>query len=332
MTLQTLNSPSPDWRTALRIAVRDTATLYAAVGLSDPSPPLDPAVSTGFPTLVPWEYINRMERGNPQDPLFLQVVPRTEEIGSPADYRPDPVGDLSAIVHRSLLKKYAGRALLIVNGACAAHCRYCFRREFPYQEAGPRAWNEALAGIAADPSLQEVLLSGGDPWTLTDDQLAGLISRIAAIPHVQRLRVHTRLPILIPQRVTPRLVQVMTTSRLTPIVVVHTNHPRELCPDTTASLRHLVAAGIPTLNQTVLLKGINDDLEILTQLSEALINTRVIPYYLHQLDKVLGASQFEVPVERGLELMGGLRRRLPGYAVPRYVREIEGDASKRILA
>jgi len=275
-----------------------------------------------------------MRQGDPSDPLLRQVLPLAEELDSPPGFTSDAVGDSAAMLSPGLLQKYHSRALLITTGACAVHCRYCFRREYPYSDSpkSPDDWQPALDRIAADPSIDEVILSGGDPLTLTDHQLADLARRIAQVPHVQRLRIHTRLPIVIPSRVTDDLIDWLRGNRLTPIVVVHANHANELDDATSAGLAKLIDAGIPLLNQTVLLRGVNDSAEALISLSRSLVNLRVIPYYLHQLDRVHGAAHFEVPVARGLELIAVMRKALPGYAVPRYVQEITGRPHKELLA
>ncbi len=258
------------------------------------------------------------------------MLPLEDELNSLAGYRADPVGDGPATQTPGLLHKYQSRVLMVTTGACAVHCRYCFRRHFPY-ELGPRAaedWQPALAHIEADSTIHEVILSGGDPLTLVDRHLAELAGRLAAIGHVRRLRVHTRLPLLIPQRVTDELIGWLHGSRLAPIVIIHANHANELDDEVAGALARLVDAGIPLLNQSVLLAGVNDSAEALAQLCERLVDLRVMPYYLHQLDRVLGAAHFEVPISRGRELMAELRRRLPGYAVPRDVQEIAGAAHK----
>jgi EF-P beta-lysylation protein EpmB len=232
------------------------------------------------------------------------------------------------------LHKYQGRALLITTGACAVHCRYCFRRQYPYHDEPRRLtdWDEAFAAIVADSSLHEVILSGGDPLMLTDTRLEELCDRIARIEHVARLRLHTRLPIVLPERITDRLLGILLEAGPTPIVVVHANHPRELVASCAAALRGMVRAGITVLNQAVLLRGVNDTVDDQAGLCEALVDLGVIPYYLHQLDRVAGAAHFEVAEEIGRKLMGELRRRLPGYAVPRYVRETAGGEFKDVLA
>lgn len=245
----------------------------------------------------------------------------------------DPVGDLDAQRLPGLLQKYAGRVLLVTTGVCAVHCRYCFRRHYPYGTAPKTlaAWEPALEEIAADESISEVILSGGDPLTLRDSLLAALAERLAEIPHLRRLRVHTRLPLMIPERINDELLEWLRGTRLAPVMVIHANHANELSGEAADAVQRLVTAGIPTLNQTVLLRGINDDVETLAALSERLLDLGVLPYYLHQLDRVAGALHFEVPIERGLELVAALRARLSGYAVPRYVQERAGEASKTIL-
>jgi EF-P beta-lysylation protein EpmB len=245
----------------------------------------------------------------------------------------DPVGDAAAKAAPGLLHKYSGRALLIATGSCAVHCRYCFRREYPYGDEPRRLvdWTPALDAIAADPSLHEIILSGGDPLMLTDGRLASVIERLAEVPHLRRLRVHSRLPIVLPDRVTPELLAVLRGTRLTPIMVVHANHPAEIAGDCRDALATLVQSGITTLNQAVLLRGVNDDADVLAELCERLIDVGVLPYYLHQLDRVRGAQQFETGIDRGIELIAQLRARLPGYAVPRYVQERAGERSKTSL-
>ncbi|HKD37852.1 MAG TPA: EF-P beta-lysylation protein EpmB [Pirellulales bacterium] len=283
-----------------------------------------------FPLFAPRAFIARMERGNPHDPLLRQVLPLDAEFESPEGFSDDPVGDLAAAKAPALLHKYRGRALLVTTGACAVHCRYCFRRHFPYEQTPPSldVWNDALEIVAADPTIHEVILSGGDPLTIVDPLLAELARRVAAIPHVMRLRVHTRLPIMIPERINDDLLGWLRGTRLVPIVVIHANHPAELQGSATDAIERLVDAGVPVLNQSVLLRGVNDNLDTLAALSERIVELRAMPYYLHQLDQVRGAAHFEVPVARGLELIAAMQARLPGYAVPRYVREETGAAHK----
>jgi len=301
-------------------------------------PPPDEAAALeaagSFPLFAPRSYIARMRKGDAHDPLLRQVLPLAAELDSPAGFSLDPVGDRQATIQPGLLHKYAGRVLMVTTGACAVHCRYCFRRHFPYETAphSPAEWQAAIDEIARDPSVHEVILSGGDPLMIVDEQLASLADRLARIDHVRRLRVHTRLPIMIPQRVTRQLIDWLTGTRLKPIVVVHVNHAAELGGSAGAAVAQLVDAGLMVLNQSVLLRGVNDSADVLAELSERLIELGVTPYYLHQLDPVLGAAHFEVPPAEGLRIVDELRRRLPGYAVPRYVREVAGMKYKLPVA
>jgi EF-P beta-lysylation protein EpmB len=271
-----------------------------------------------------------MRRGDPSDPLLLQVLPLGAEAKPVPGFSADALDEGQAHVAPGLLQKYAGRALLVATGACAVHCRYCFRREFPYGDEPRRLadWEPAFERLRQDASIREIILSGGDPLMLTDARLTEMIRRLDAIGHLDRLRIHTRLPIVLPPRITRPLVNLLRSIRMTPIIVVHANHPAELVDDCAAALRRLVRSGLTVLNQAVLLRGINDSVEALAGLSERLINLGVIPYYLHQLDRVAGTAHFEVPETRGVELVNALRSRLPGYAVPQYVREIPGQPHK----
>ncbi len=326
--------PAGSWQAAMKTAVRDPAELCRLVGLPDRYQQAADAAARLFPVFAPRGYISRMRPGDPADPLLRQVLPLADELESPPDFTADPVGDGPATVAPGLLHKYAGRALLITTGACAVHCRYCFRRHFPYAY-GPRSadpWQGAIARIAADPSIEEVLLSGGDPLTLVDELLAELAQRLAGISHVRRLRIHSRLPIMIPERVTGALLGWLRGTRLTPIMVVHANHPAEVDETVAAALARITDAGVPVLNQAVLLRGVNDHADTLVDLCRRLVDLRVMPYYLHQLDRVAGAAHFEVPIVRGIELIRQMRKRLPGYAVPRYVQEVAGEPGKRVLA
>jgi EF-P beta-lysylation protein EpmB len=282
---------------------------------------------------VPRSFIARMRPGDPHDPLLRQVLPLAEEDVEVPGYIADPVGDELAVRQPGLLQKYEGRGLLVATGACAIHCRYCFRRHFPYSGL-PRLredWQPALDEIAHDLTLREIILSGGDPLSLVDDALAELIQRLESIAHLRRLRIHTRLPIVIPERVTDQLISMLCGGRLTPIVVVHANHANELDSHVAAALARLTNAGIVLLNQAVLLAGVNDTADAQFALCERLVDLRVLPYYLHQLDPVQGAAHFAVPVGVGLRIMNELRSRLPGYAVPRYVQEVPGALNKVVL-
>jgi len=286
-----------------------------------------------FPVMVTESYLARMRRVDPDDPLLRQVLPLDAETARIPGFTTDAVGDQQAELAPGLLQKYAGRALLIATGACAIHCRYCFRRHFPYGDA-PRTlddWEPALATLRADDTIHEIILSGGDPLMLTDRRLADLIQLLAEIPHLTRLRIHTRLPIVLPSRVTDELLELLVSSRFSTIMVVHANHACELAGDCGVALKKLVRHGIPTLNQAVLLRGVNDTADTLADLCEQLVDLGVMPYYLHQLDRVTGAAHFEVAEDIGRALIQELRRRLPGYAVPQYVREEQGESHKTPL-
>lgn len=289
---------------------------------------------SAFPLLVPESFVRRMEPENPNDPLLRQVLPMADEAVKVDGYVADAVGDLDARLSPGLLHKYAGRVLLITTGACAVHCRYCFRRNYPYSEE-PRHrddWMPALQTIAADVSITEVILSGGDPLMLSDVRLMALCEALDEIPHVERLRIHTRLPVVLPSRVTPDFLQMITSLRSQCVCVIHVNHAREIKDDCETALRSLVRCGIPVLNQAVLLRGINDSICEQERLCRQLINIGIMPYYLHQLDHADGTAHFDFPEAAGRELVEQLTERLPGYAVPRYVREIPGHRSKTPIA
>lgn len=321
------------WQREWAQAAIDPTALFARLRLD---PALLPAVYTAardFPLRVPASFIARMRPGDINDPLLRQVLPLDAETVPVAGFGLDPVGDRAARVAPGVLHKYAGRALLTVTGACAVHCRYCFRRHFPYADNNAAAgeWPVALAHIEGDDSIHEVILSGGDPLSLADRRLADLVAALAAIPHLRRLRVHTRVPIVLPSRVEPGLVAALS-SRLPVAVVVHVNHAQELDATATAALARFSDAGMVLLNQSVLLRGVNDGVDALGDLSEALFAARVLPYYLHILDKVAGAAHFDVPLARAQALHRALRSRLPGYLVPRLVQEIAGADAKIPIA
>ena len=318
------------WQQDLADAIRDPEELLERLGLPAE---LGPGARQGaalFPVVVPHSYLARIQPRTPEDPLLRQVLPLAEEGIDAPGFVDDPLQENDARKAPGLLQKYRGRVLLMATGSCAVHCRYCFRRHFPYDSTprGIEAWRPALEAIAADPSLEEVILSGGDPLLLTDHSLDRLLTELEAVPHLRRLRLHTRLPIVLPSRLDPELLSRLRSGRLTPFLVVHANHAAELVGDCAQALGAAVDAGIPTLNQTVLLRGVNDTAEALIELSRRLVDLRVVPYYLHQLDPVRGAAHFHVPEKRGLELLATLRQALPGYALPLYVKESPGQPAK----
>lgn len=287
-----------------------------------------------FRLLVPRGFAALMRRGDPDDPLLRQVLPVASEAEPPAPgFSFDPVGDANAQRGPGLLQKYRGRALLITTGACAVHCRYCFRRHYPYAEDNAQrdGYAGAVRALATLPEVEEVILSGGDPLLLDDDALAGLIAALADQPQIKRLRLHTRLPTMLPSRITAALCKTLSATRLQVVVVIHVNHPAELGVDAGQALAALGRNGLTLLNQSVLLRGVNDSAEVLAALSDALFEHRVMPYYLHLLDPVAGAAHFDVDEHAARALMDELRRRAPGYLVPRLVRELPGAPYKTLL-
>ncbi len=318
------------WQTALAQAITDPAELLAAVGLGAELIPAARASARLFPLRVPRGFVARMTRGDPDDPLLRQVLPLGVEHLEAEGYGRDPVGDLAAMAAPGVLHKYHGRVLLTATGACAVHCRYCFRRHFPYNEANAAIdhWRAALAHVAADPAVSEVILSGGDPLMLSDRRLAELTKELQALAQIRRLRIHTRLPVVLPERVDDGLLGWLTGLQLQTVIVVHANHPREIDASVRAALAHLRCAGVTVLNQSVLLRGVNDSAETLAVLSEALFAAGVLPYYLHMLDKVQGAAHFAVADDVARKILLQLRARLPGYLVPRLVRELPGRDAK----
>lgn len=293
------------------------------------------AAASDFALKVPLAFVRRMRAGDANDPLLLQVLARGEELLESAGFGPDPVGESGqANPAKGIIHKYHGRVLLIVSSGCAVHCRYCFRRHFPYadNQNSRREWRDALAYVANDAAISEVILSGGDPLLASDEYLDELVTQIAAIPHVRRLRIHSRLPVVIPDRVTEKLLKAIRRASLQTVVVIHCNHANELDDSVDAALARLSAQGVTLLNQTVLLAGINDHTETLSNLSERLFAAGVLPYYLHLLDKVQGAAHFDVPEARARQLLAEITARLPGYLVPKLVREIAGAPSKVALS
>lgn len=323
----------PEWQTELRHAVTDPAELLA---LLDLDPALLPAAQTAaraFRLRVPRSFVARMRRGDPTDPLLRQVLPIGDELETVPGFIDDPLGETIGDPADGVLQKYAGRSLIVTTGVCAVHCRYCFRRHFPYEEtrASADGWRAVLDRFAADPSLEEAILSGGDPLSLSDRRLAALVDGLSAIPHIKRLRIHTRTPVVVPSRVDTRLLDWLTATPLAKVVVLHTNHAAEIDGAVRGAVSALRGAGATVLNQSVLLRGVNDDADALVALSVSLFDAGVLPYYLHQLDPVAGAAHFDVPDARALELYAALQARLPGYLVPRLVRELPGKPSKTPL-
>lgn len=323
----------PAWQRELQQAVTDPAELLAMVGLGPEW--LEPAceAATRFSLRVPRGFVGRMRRGDPQDPLLRQVLPLGVELDEAPGYSRDPVGDLDSRAGPGVLHKYAARALLVTTGACAINCRYCFRRHFPYEaeNASRGGFAPALAALRGDASITEVILSGGDPLVVGDRRLDALLGDLQSIPHLRRVRLHSRLPIVLPERIDDGFIELWSAVRLQRVVVVHANHASEIDDGVRAALARLAATGTTLLNQSVLLRGINDDAPALADLSETLFAAGVLPYYLHLLDRVSGSAHFEVPEHEARGLWSEVSARLPGYLVPRLVREIPGAPAKTML-
>ncbi|HEY4294248.1 EF-P beta-lysylation protein EpmB [Luteibacter sp.] len=328
-----LSPPARGWRELWRESITDAGELLAAAGLAH-RPDLLPPDDAGFPLRVPRGFVARMRQGDPADPLLLQVLPRAVEHEAAEGYAIDAVGDMASRAGHGVLHKYDGRALLIASGSCAVNCRYCFRRHFPYAEeiAAAAQWRDALAHVRADTSIRELILSGGDPLSLATHKLEELTRGLDGLAHVIRLRIHTRLPVVLPERVDEDFTAWLAALPLQKVVVLHANHANEFDAGVDAACARLRATGATLLNQAVLLRGVNDDVAALAALGERAFAAGVLPYYLHQLDKVEGAAHFEVDDDRALWLMEALRGRLPGYLVPRLVRELQGDPAKRPIA
>jgi len=322
------------WQIALANVIKDPEELLKQLGLSDKLTAIDGDTLKKFPLRVPQSYINKMRFGDVSDPLLRQVFPLLDESLNVENFVSDPVGDNLAITAPGILQKYHGRALLVTTGACAIHCRYCFRRHFPYGESNPLAsqWSQTLATLCEGSTINEVILSGGDPLVLSDSKLASMVADLEKIPHLKRLRIHTRLPVVLPERVDQHLVNWIQQTSLQVIMVIHANHANEIDDEVEQAMRQLREANCQLLNQAVLLKDINDNVITLYDLSERLSELSVQPYYLHLLDPVAGASHFDVSEQDGIKLIAQLRTLLPGYLVPRLVREQQGEASKTAIS
>lgn len=323
-------APEETWQQALAGSIRDPKELFELLELDMKQLPAAIQANREFPLRVPHAFVSRIAKRDWNDPLLKQILPVSQELDFQSGYTTDPLDEKSTNSLPGLIHKYHGRVLLIVSGGCAINCRYCFRRHFPYSENNPgrQAWPDTLEYIANDSSISEVIFSGGDPLAASNSLLAGLAKQLESIPHVKTLRIHTRMPIMIPQRIDSECLNWLTASRLNPVMVIHCNHPNELDEDTGAALSKLKSAGVTLLNQSVLLAGVNDQAQILRRLSERLFEFGVLPYYLHLLDKVEGAAHFDVDNDTGAAIIRELLATLPGYLVPKLVKEYAGANSK----
>lgn len=323
---------SVSWKKEYAEAIQDAAQLLDYLQLPQSLLGAAQRAASQFPLRVPHSYLQRIEKASPDDPLLLQVLPLRQELDAAADYVSDPVGDLRASPVAGLIHKYRERALVMLSGACAVHCRYCFRRHFPYSEHGlhPDNWQAILDYLAAQ-QISEVIFSGGDPWSLNDDKLEQVVNDVSAIPSVRRIRWHTRLAVVIPSRVSPSLLRLLSRASPQQIVVLHINHAQEIDSHLAQAMAALHHSGATLLNQSVLLRHINDSAAALSQLCLRLFDNRVLPYYLHELDKVQGAAHFHVERKRAKQIMKELAADLPGYLLPRYVVEEAGAPNKTLL-
>ena len=324
---------SVSWKRSLREAIGTLQELLGTLELDpDDIDGFNPT-RTEFPLRVPRAFAARMRRGDPRDPLLLQVLPQRSERLDVPGFSSDPLRE-TGLARQGVLKKYSGRALLVTTPACPVHCRYCFRRHFPYadQTAARDGWAPALGELRHADDVTEVILSGGDPLSLENRRLDELIRSIEGLRHVDTVRIHTRFPIVLPERIEPGLLKLLADTRLHTVMVVHCNHANEIDAAVRAALGAVARTGTKLLNQSVLLRGINDDADSLEALSRALFGCGVLPYYLHLLDPVSGAAHFDVPASRGMELIAQLRGRVPGYLVPRLVREEPGEPSKTAVS
>jgi len=319
-----------NWQDELKDLIQDPVTLIDYLQLDRQW--LEPAERAArmFPLRATRSFVSRIRKGDPADPLLLQILPLGAELLPQPGYERDPLQERQFNPVPGLVHKYRSRVLLVAATQCAINCRYCFRRHFPYEDhqLSRPEWQPALDYVRQTPEVNEVILSGGDPLSLGDKQIAWLVGAISDIPHVTRVRIHSRYPVILPSRVTDGLLKALTTTRLKPVLVIHCNHPQEIDDQVRESLAILASSQVTLLNQTVLLKNINDNSRILATLSEALFSAGVLPYYLHMLDKVEGAAHFAVDDVQARALYGELLTLLPGYLVPKLVRETPHQASK----
>jgi EF-P beta-lysylation protein EpmB len=329
-TLRKLQNQPISWQEELANSFQNIEQLFEYLELDSRLAPARQSQRSPFPFRVTRSFAAKIEKGNINDPLLKQILPSTLEFKNPPGFVDNPVGDLEAIVTPGLLHKYQGRVLLITTGACAVNCRYCFRRNYPYSgnQLGISSRGDALRYIETRPEIKEVILSGGDPLVLANSNLEELIARISAIDHVERLRIHTRIPSVLPSRIDRELVRILKTTRLKTVIVTHINHPKEIDEPVRTAVSLLLKAGIRLLNQAVLLKGVNDNPAVLSELLETAFDCGIHPYYLHMLDRAAGAAHFEVTEDYSHHLEETLRNNLPGYLLPRFVREIAGEPYK----
>ena len=323
---------SLSWQEQLAQAIRSPNDLLEYSGLNANSIGYSPHTIKQFPVRVPYSFANRIKKNDPNDPILRQVFPYIDEEKEENGFINDPLSELNVQPIHGLLQKYNHRVLSITTGACAVHCRYCFRRHYPYQESSSsKHWQASLEYIIKDPTIEEVILSGGDPLTLSDRRVQEICYSLSQIKHLKRIRFHTRLPIVLPARMTKTLLKIMTANDKSIICVIHSNHANELDNEVANTIKHMQDFGLLMLNQSVLLKGINDSVESLINLSERLVENNVIPYYLHLLDAVAGAAHYNVSIEHAQNILKEMQNRVSGYLVPKLVKEEVGASSKTLM-
>lgn len=319
----------PKWRQILRSNFTQWKKLADYLELNEKQKELI-LPKSHFPLNLPLRLAQKIGKRTLDDPILRQFLPTHAESQTIPAFVEDPVGDSICRRESKLLHKYEGRVLLVCTSACAMHCRYCFRQNFDYDVVDPTFVKE-LEVIANDKSIHEVILSGGDPLSLPDRTLAALLDELDQMPHIKRIRFHTRFPIGIPERIDEAFLSLLKEIRCKVWFVIHANHPLELDQEVMSALKSIQNLGIMILSQAVLLRGVNDDVDTLKLLCETLVDHGILPYYLHQLDRVQGAAHFEVSEEQGHFLIREIAKQLPGYAVPKYVREVSGEPCKRKL-
>ncbi len=318
-----------NWSVALKKSILDRDILLEYLSLEKEALPV-PIAQKAFPLKVTREFASRIKKGDPNDPLLRQILSISDEDVLVSGYNCDPHRETEIMKMPGLMQKYPSRVLVTMTGACAIHCRYCFRRHFPYEQNTPgrTGWDNIVNYIHQDTKINEVIYSGGDPLMVKDSVLSELTEKISKIPHLKRLRFHTRLPIVLPQRICTEFLDWMNKVPLQKIIVVHANHPNEIDTAVGEAIQSLVDNKITVLNQSVLLKGVNDSAEILAALSEKLFHYGAMPYYLNVLDKVQGAAHFDIETTEALKIYSDLLKLLPGFLVPKIVREVSGELNK----
>ncbi|WP_425641739.1 EF-P beta-lysylation protein EpmB [Marinomonas gallaica] len=328
------NTTAPHWSTELAQAIKSPAELMPLLGLSEQTLPPAAQAMTSFKMLVPRPFVGRMEYGNVNDPLLRQVLADDIEMLPSAGYSKDPLEEGNHNPQKAIVHKYERRILVITTGTCAVNCRYCFRRHFPYgdNQLAQKEWDSVIDYLTQHPEVNEVILSGGDPLMLKDSQLGPHIEKLNALPQLKRLRIHSRLPIVIPSRINHELLGWINNSRLDIILVLHSNHANEIDQSVAEKVALLKQAGVTVLNQGVLLKGVNDSVEAQVDLSERLFSAGILPYYMFTFDPIEGGAHFDLSVSFAQRLMGQVAEKLPGYLMPKLAKEIPGQPAKTVLA